>query len=288
MRGGEVERLVQAFLAKYRTSQSGWARGSCPFCVKRLGKPDRRGSFGVFSMTGRYNCFRCGASGRARLPGTAPEAADERVEEPSPIAVRPPEGFVALSSEDGQEAHCLEPARRYIESRGVPAPLVEEIGIGACPTGRYSGRVVVPVKDEDGQWLWWVGRAWRKQSEKPYMYPAGARGDVMFNHATLLKETDTPAIIVEGVFDAIAFWPDAVAVLGKPTPAQVYALASARRPIAVVLDGDAWEEGEMLALKLRFEGQRAGSVHLPPRVDPDEVDRDWLRAEARSSLGASQ
>jgi DNA primase len=110
----------------------------------------------------------------------------------------------------------------------------------------------------------------------------------MFNHATLLKETDTPAIIVEGVFDAIAFWPDAVAVLGKPTPAQVYALASARRPIAVVLDGDAWEEGEMLALKLRFEGQRAGSVHLPPRVDPDEVDRDWLRAEARSSLGASQ
>ena len=48
--------------------------------------------------------------------------------------------------------------------------------------------------------------------------------------------------------------------------------------------GDAWEEGWALAMRLRLHGMRAGSVRLPPRKDPDQVDPAWLRAAARASL----
>jgi DNA primase len=111
------------------------------------------------------------------------------------------------------------------------------------------------------------------------------RGEVLYNHTALHVETERPVMVVEGVFDALALWPHAVAVLGKPSHFQVDALASAKRPVAIVLDGDAWQEGYALAMRLRLAGQRAGSVTLPPKTDPDEVDRAWLEAAVAECIG---
>ena len=285
MRGEEAREAVIAFTMKARTASSGWARGSCPFCLARLGKPDRRGSFGVNMRSGRYQCFRCAASGWIKLGSHAlPPLVGQADSEDAPRAIQPPEGFTELRSHDARASISFMSARRYVAKRGLSDALVAEARVGACARGPHAGRVVVPVLAEDDTWLWWVGRAWSKVAERPYMYPKGGRGDCLYNHTALLVETDEPVIVVEGVFDALAYWPHAIAVLGKPTHAQVHAMASARRPIAIVLDGDAWEEGEMLALRLRLDGQRAGSVKLPPRIDPDEVDKEWLRAEARASI----
>jgi DNA primase len=90
--------------------------------------------------------------------------------------------------------------------------------------------------------------------------------------------------VVEGVFDALALWPDAVAVLGKPSDQQVDALINAKRPVVIVLDGDAWLEGKWLAARLCLRGKRAGHIRLPPGVDPDEVDRKELEQQAMEAL----
>ena len=42
----------------------------------------------------------------------------------------------------------------------------------------------------------------------------------------------------------------------------------------------------MLALRLRFEGARAGWIKLPPRIDPDEVDKAELLDAAQRSIDA--
>jgi DNA primase len=145
--------------------------------------------------------------------------------------------------------------------------------------------VVVPILSPDGEWLGHVGRSWQKDAELPYLYGKGLqRRETLYNAAALNVQTDKPVMVVEGVLDALALWPDAVAVLGKPSEPQIWALADAARPVAVVLDGDAWSEGEALAMTLRLEGQRAGSVRLPPKTDPDEVDRGWLDEEVRRCL----
>ena len=206
--------------------------------------------------------------------------------EGAPARICAPDEYQELFQGDGQEAAGFAPAREYLRGRGLgDEHLWRVAGLGACAWGYYAKRVVVPIFSLAGAWAGFVARSWTKVSEMPYLYPRGMdRRALLYNHAALLKETDEPVLVVEGVFDSLAYWPDAVALLGKPSREQVIALAAAKRPVAVCLDGDAHEEGRQLAMVLELEGQRAGSVKLPPRVDPDEVDKEWLRSEARSAV----
>ena len=184
--------------------------------------------------------------------------------------------------------HCrwrlTDEAVRPLWARGTR---LEPARIGATLSGSFFGRVVVPIFGSDGEtWLGWVGRAWVKKAQVPYLYPKGMpRGLVMYRQHVLLEETDEPALCVEGVMDALcaATWPAGTAFLGHESPAQVQALIAAKRPVVQVPDGDAWEAGWALTMRLRLEGQRAGCVRLPPRTDPDEVG-DVLRDAARRSL----
>jgi hypothetical protein len=90
----------------------------------------------------------------------------------------------------------------------------------------------------------------------------------LFNEAAIDVETADPLILVEGRFDALPLWPNATAFDGKPSDGQVERLRQARRPLVVALDGDAWIEGEMLAMRLELYGVRAGWLRLPPTTDP--------------------
>lgn len=266
-----------------RESVDGWYRMDCPLCASRVGKEDHRQSFGVRSDSGYYHCFRCGAAGFVRgstlqeLPPRQHAASQGR------SVMSAPPGFTLLGSGPGRTSMVLADARRYA-ARRVPEELWSPLQVGAVPEGYYAGRIIIPVLDEDGRWLGWVGRDWTGLAERPYVYPSGMRREALFNAAELRRATEEPVLLVEGVFDAIAYWPDACAFLGKPTRAHLEAVSCAVRPVAVVLDGDAHREGWTIAQRLRIDGVRAGSVRLPARVDPDEVDVERLRAVAREAI----
>lgn len=289
------ERLERA-LRGARLNQA-WIRIPCPFC-EDAGHEDRKRSMGVNAASGGFNCFRCGTSGKMLEPPN-PEmgSADSEPTETPVVLFDPPAEFVPLGYGDGATAMCFQDARSYLKGRGVARrSLVERLEIGACDEGFWSGRILVPLLTSDHEgWLGWTSRLWvDKPSPKAtgfhamkYLYPKGMpRGMFLYNHDALNVETDEPLLVVEGVFDALPLWPNAVAVLGKPSHMQVDALLTARRPIAVVLDGDAWVEGQMLAARLRFDGKRAGHVHLAPGQDPDEIDREQLTALARACIDA--
>lgn len=268
-----------------RAGSAGWIRIDCPACELTIGKADRKRCMGVSALSGRFSCWRCATTGR--LPNFNPDDFDSSHYVPTdpddgPQEIDPPEGYMALTEEPALSAEATEEAWRYLEGRGLSFELIKQAQIGVCLTGRYHGRVIVPLLGSDGAWLWWVGRSFTKKAEKPYIYPSGGRAGLLYNHQALLKQTDEPAGLVEGVFDSLFMQSvkiDASAVLGKPTEDQIEAFVASPRPTAVVLDGDAWQLGEAIAMRLRFEGKRAGSVRLPPTLDPDEVDPSWLRAE---------
>jgi DNA primase len=247
-------------------------------CEERTGKADRKGSWSVSLTTGYWSCWKCGASGRLRdfdapLPAVA---------EPSPmVPMALPAGFLPLGHGDGRFAEVTRPAREYLARRGVGLTTIREGNIGAVPDW---GRVVLPISAPDGTLRGWVARAYIP-TDRTYLYPKGfRRADTLYNEACLDVATDVPVLVVEGVFDALACWPDGVAVLGKPSGWQVSRLVAARRPVVVAFDGDAWREGWALAMHLRLQGQTAGCVRLPPGVDPDELSIDLLREKARRSL----
>lgn len=278
-----------------KAGQSGWTRGKCPFCLSRTGKEDKRGAFGIHGDTGWYSCFKCGVKGRLKYNDAADRLGAPWLSQPAyaPPTMRMPDGFHPLFVEGARRSITLEPARHYIlKTRRIPERIAIAARIGAVVDGPLANRVVVPIGDlfdvegstGPGNVLGWVARSYGPSSV-PYLYPPGmARGEILYNSQAVLVETEHPLYVVEGVFDALAHFPNAAALLGKPSNAQVDTLSVAKRPVVVVLDGDAHEEGWSLSMRLRLAGVKSGSVRLPPRMDPDEVSQDALARAAVLAL----
>lgn len=286
----EVDAVRRVAANVQRIGATGWARSTCPLCVSRIGTPDRGSALGINFATGGYHCFRCHAKGHVDGVGEHEREGPplpRRTAVESVSGLGPPDDFCPLWREPGATALSLAPAREYLARRGVPSQTVEEVGIGACTKGEAAGRVVVPIVDTGGSWVGWQARLWssRPTRSPKYLTATGMdRERELFNAPALDVETDAPCLLVEGTFDALPYWPDVVAFLGKPSEGQVGRLYSAKRPLVVALDGDSWLEAEMLALRLRFDRRRAGWVRLPPTRDPNTVDPAWLWGEARRSL----
>ena len=283
MRREERIQVVRAAIQMAR-HRAGWWRVRCPFCN---GRDD---SFSYNPETGYYHCFRCTVKGildgddrQTHTEEQRAVIADKNAADLEAIRL-PPDGYFPLA---GDMSSALAPARDYMHSRGIPEHVWDEAQVGGCAYGKYAGRVVIPNLMLDGSWYGYTTRAYEKKVAKKfaYKYPPGTwRGDVLHNQPALWEATDEHLYVVEGAFDALYLWPHAVAVLGMPSHHQTALLASAKRPLVVVLDADAWEKGFALSLRLRLEGCRAGCVRLVDGADPDEVDQAWLWEEARCSL----
>ena len=276
------EQIISAL--RHATVSGRWLRTKCPFCFDRTGKEDKRGALGVDSSSGGYHCFRCGVHGKADLPEDLETEVPEELDTER-VSIEQPEDFYPLAGE--RDSYSLSPAWDYLLGRGISESTIIEAQIGACVGGFFDERIVVPINpNADGDWLGFVARDWTNTSTLRYRYPKGMKRNLLFNHDALFIKTDEPAIVVEGVFDALPYWPNAVACLGKPIKEHVAALMVANRPLAIALDGDAHREGDALAMLLRFEGREAGFVKLPPGADPNSVDPNWLRKAARESINA--
>jgi hypothetical protein len=283
----KCEEVAQSFRDSARREGPRHYRILCPFCTSsKTGRADY--SMNVGAATGVFHCFRCDERGKLRAPPDADLAELEQAEREAeqPDEVGPPEGFIPLGHEPGLSAESLAEARAYAAKRFITPELARTLRVGAVLDGYYAGRLILPVLDADGvTWRGWVGRDWTGLADKPYLYPRGMpRGKFMFNHGALWDATDDPLLIVEGVLDAIPFWPDAAAVLGKPSNDMVEDMERAERPLVICLDGDAWREGHALALRLQLAGRRAGALKLPPRKDPDELV-ETIKARMHECIG---
>lgn len=303
----ETQQLAESAASNSEPRASGWWRANCPFCIYRVGKDDTSKVFSVEKTEGWFKCWRCGVKGRLdSVPYEMVEEAASRQKENYRDPSKPPDGFISIGEGRNASSITIQPALRYLEKRGLDLPLIRELRVGCVADGYYNGRVVVPVLTDDGRhWLGWIARAWtRKSKGPPYLSAPGMqRGELLYNHSALFEDTDEPIAVVEGVFDAFPLWPDAVSTLGLsggrrdgpgiggvvsrgiPTDHQLEALLASKRPVVLVLDGDAFDEGWAMSQLLRAMGRRAGAVKLPPMTDPDEVDPDWLRRKMRDSLG---
>lgn len=273
--------IVRAALESAK-QRAGWLRAHCPFCE---GRDD---SFSYNPDTTYYHCFRCATKGmleRSEADEIIFKKPEQSVLDAQQEALkRPPDDFCLLA---GDTSETLAAARDYMHGRGIPERVWHEAQVGACAFGKYAGRIIIPNLMEDGSWYGYTTRAYDKGVPKKlaYKYPQGQwRGEVLHNQPALWEESDEVLYVVEGAFDALFHWPHAVAVLGMPSARQVEILSQSKRPLAVVLDADAWIKGYALSMQLRLAGCRAGCVKLLDGADPDEVDPAWLWEEARASI----
>ncbi len=317
-RSSEEDDMVAEALNESVASSDGWRRANCPFCiVNGEPKPDTHMSWGVDTASGYWHCFRCGAKGiyvPFAVEGAAAAQMIAKIGEGLggaagvPVLgagdmlhpaeyMDPPEGFLSLSGPDGG-AMVLARAREYLTKRGISPEQISAAGVGACVSGFYVDRIVVPVRARNSsRWLGFVARSYLTAGEQAkieaaghrfmrYLYPRWPnRGKCLLNERALDARTERPVMAVEGSFDALPYWPDVVAFLGKPSRDHVRLLKASKRPVAVCLDGDAAAESEALARTLALEGVKVGWVRLPPKEDPCSVDRAWLREAADNCIG---
>jgi hypothetical protein len=282
------DQLVLDAIAGRRPNGRNQVRANCPFCETAVGKVDRKQCLSLDAASGWWKCFRCDTRGKLEdLPfdiGTLKPR--DKDEEAKPVNM--PEGFVPLWKPEGLASMTCKPALKYLATR-VDARTIEQARIGCCVRGSFNGRVVVPIY-KAGKLAGYVGRLWKKRcgpNDRKYLYNEGfSRADVLYNEDALYVTTEEPAIIVEGVFDTFPFFPNGVAVLGKPSPAQFDMMCNARRPMLIVFDGDAHREATALAMHLRLAGKRAAALRLGPGIDPDECV-DHVKQQARAAFEAA-
>lgn len=269
--------LVSEAVVSKRAGGTGYVRVDCPVCLYKLGKADRKQCLS-YNVTSRYwMCWRCSARGRLHTDDL--DFVPEDLPKVEHVKLQLPAEHVLLGGEPACSSVVFSEALAYVtNTRGLSLDMVRDLRIGACIGGRFSGRVILPVYDTHDVLRWYVGRSWKAKSVLPYLYPVGAREGVVFNERALDVQTDVPALVVEGMFDAYALWPHGVAVLGKTTEKHLERLRHAQRPVVLVPDGDAWQEGLAQLQWLRMRGVCSGLLRLPPRKDPDELAHVVLEA----------
>ena len=287
-----------------KPTSDGWYRAPCPFC-EHEGHADTKASLALRLDNGWYQCWRCNSKGFAKSlvhdiesdhPWSgAPSSSSGSISARSGFTPDPkpgraplplPDGYIPLGEEPGISSLACAPARAYLEGRGVCAEICRQAKIGTVLSGYYARRIVVPIT-AGGTCYGWVARSWGKADRK-YLYPKGMkRSLLMFNQDVLHAETSEPVVVVEGIFDALKLWPNAVAVLGKPAKTHLGMLLETTRPIAVALDADAQSDSLALTFQLQLHSKNATFIELPPGRYPGDLPADWLKDHIKSAVETS-
>ncbi len=183
-----------------------------------------------------------------------------------------------------------DPVHRYLVSRRhQPVQLVKDFDISYCldahPEYRMAnGRLVIPIKMNNTLVGWqcrYPGDVDWKQARIPKYYnkPGMAKRLMLYNYDTAIK---SPYVILcEGPTDVWNVGSSGVAMFGKkPSNQQLQLIASGweEGAVAVMLDGEAWEESQSVITRLKESNYRGQvvAVKLPHGKDPGDFANDYL------------
>jgi hypothetical protein len=175
----------------------------------------------------------------------------------------------------------------YLAARGVTRETAFSFGVGGFSgKGCMSGRVVIPIHNEQGDLVAYAGRAVAGEEPK-YKLPANFRKSLeLFNLHRAIEASDGPlqsVIVVEGFFDAMrvyeAGYRRVVALMGSSlSEAQEQLLTLHFASVIVMLDGD--EAGRRASEKCVVRlGRRmwVRAISLPDGCQPDQLSPENIQ-----------
>jgi len=108
--------------------------------------------------------------------------------------------------------------KNYLYERGLTDNDFIKYSIGYCTTGEYGGRVILPSYTESNRLNYFVGRSYDGNFFK-YKNPEVSKDIIFYEN---LINWNTPIILCEGVFDAMAIKRNAIPLLGKSVSTELY------------------------------------------------------------------
>jgi DNA primase len=198
------------------------------------------------------------ASGQPETPSPPPAPAAPEVNRPLAFELR------------GVAYH------EYLEHRGISQETASHFGVGFFPgKGSMVGRVVIPIRNEQGELVAYAGRSLNGDEPK-YKLPAGFhKAHVLYNLNAVGAQAEC-IVVCEGFFDCYkihqAGFPNVAALMGR-TLSEEQAKLLARFPkIVLMLDGDApgRESEDSLTLAL------SKTHYVRQAIVPDGTQPDGL------------
>lgn len=158
--------------------------------------------------------------------------------------------------------------KKYLYERGLTDNDFIKYSIGYCTSGEYGGRVIVPSYSESNQLNYFIARSYDGNFYK-YRNPEVSKDVIFFEN---LINWNTPIILCEGVFDAMAIRRNAIPILGKNISKTLYKkiLTSQVKDIYIALDSDAKDRALEIAEKFLNQGKKAYIVNMKDK-DPSEM-----------------
>tara|TARA_R110000751_G_scaffold302248_1_gene416157 strand:+ start:588 stop:1532 length:945 start_codon:yes stop_codon:yes gene_type:complete len=156
----------------------------------------------------------------------------------------------------------------YLKGRGVSIFDILKYRIGYCESGEYSGKIIIPSYDCDGQLNYFVSRAYYKADKYKHKNPKVSKDIIGFD---LLINWAEPIIICEGAFDAIAVKRNAIPLFGKiiqPT-LQKKIIEKHVKNIYICLDADAIRNALTISEKFISEGLNVYFIELQEKDASD-------------------
>lgn len=259
----------------------------CPYC----GDHKTHNHCYVNTDKGMFMCHHCGEAGPIeRL--LQDHGGGEEIERGPGIVEKPrhEEIDVRLFKQvTGMHNTMDRMALTYLKSRGLSKSEIEVYQIRYMDFGRYYGRVIFPVI-ENNDYVSFIARSFMETVNPKYLFPHHGETKLTtnecmwgWNHAKGFRQDNV--ILVEGVLDAISVnrksnrdW-GAVALhskqLGEPQLRKLLRLDRNIR-FTVMMDGDAHKDGLKIAKKLRGYGRDVKMSLLNKDEDPDSITSERM------------
>lgn len=289
-----VIEILEDVLGEHRNHNDykGQISFDCPVCsheIKGLDEGDGKGNLEVNYMSNVFKCWSCGEThethgstykliktfgNKKQLKTFLILNPEQRPRSNKEYAkVRLPKEFVKFKdmTKGFKMTHHFKSFWNYLNSRGITEEMIIKYNIGACFSGDYSNRIIIPSYDENEYVNYFIGRTYLTKNVKyKYKNPEALKEEIIWNLP--LINFEKPVYIVEGVFDSI-FLDNSIPILGKKMSDLLFdVLYEKAKEIIIVLDGDAWLDTEKLFHKLNC-GRLMGNVQvvkLP--IDKDIAD----------------
>ena len=157
----------------------------------------------------------------------------------------------------------------YLKSRGVTDDDIIKYNIGYCGFGRYQNMVIIPSYDKDGILNYFTGRSFEQDPFIKYRNPECSRDIIPFE---LFINWDSPLVLCEGPFDAIAIKRNAIPLLGKNIQSNLLKriVQSTVKKIYIALDTDAIKQAIKHCEYLLNQGKEVYLVELDGK-DPSDL-----------------
>ena len=159
-------------------------------------------------------------------------------------------------------------ALRYLKERGINLTDIKRYNLGYCESGRYKDMIIIPSYDENGTLNYFVGRNFGPGDIK-YKNPQASKNIVPFE---LTINWDSPIVLCEGTFDAMAIKRNAIPLLGKILPEKLMKkiVSSNVKQVFIALDNDALKQAINYCETLLNHGKEVFLVDLDQK-DPSEL-----------------